>query len=117
MATWPSTLPAPLLSGYGLEPLKQTIRTDMEVGFSRVRRISKAQFDTVDTSVLLNKAQMAIFRAWFYNDSEAAGGASFFDMRVDIGTGTAVVKSCRIVKWTFTRDGLFYRVPLQLEVR
>lgn len=118
MATFPSTLPAPLQQSYGLEPLKQSIRTPMEVGFPRMRRISKARYDSVTVQWIFNSAQMATFRTWYENDSEAAGGVSFFDMLIDIGTGSSVVRQCRFADdWTFTREGKFYRVNAKLEVR
>ena len=35
MATWPTTLPAPMAQGYGIDPVDPVIRTDMEVGAAR----------------------------------------------------------------------------------
>ena len=87
MATWPETLPAPLLAGYGIQPNKQTIGSDMEVGAPRVRRITAARLDDYPLSVNLSDAQMAIFRAWW--DDDAAGGAAWFTMTLWTGDGGA----------------------------
>ena len=65
MQAYPSTLPAPLVSGYTLSPVDQTVRTDMEVGAARVRRRTRARNDLIDVSFLLTAAQMDEFREWF----------------------------------------------------
>jgi hypothetical protein len=85
--TWPATLPAPLVSGYGIQPNDQTIRTDMESGSPRVRRRTAARLDEYALSVSLSDAQMAIFRAWW--DDDAAGGAAWFTMSLWAGDGGA----------------------------
>lgn len=87
MATWPATLPAPSISGYGVDPVDQTVRTGMEVGTQRVRRRSFAQVDTVPVQWTMSDAQMAIFRAWFDDSSEADGGAGWFSVSLLLGNG------------------------------
>ena len=74
MATWPSTLPAPQRPGYEIEPVHPSLRTGMEVGAARSRRITRARNDQVSVAWSLTDAQMAIFRDWFEDDAEAAGG-------------------------------------------
>lgn len=83
MAFWPTTLPAPLKPGYGLDPEDQQLRTDMEVGAARVRRRTRARKDMLDVVWKFADAQMALFRKWFDNDGSAthsgtaqSGGAS-----------------------------------------
>lgn len=87
MATWPATLPAPLVAGYGVRPNDQTIRTDMESGSPRVRRRTAARLDEYPLSVNLSDAQMAIFRAWW--DDDASGGAAWFTISLWTGDGGA----------------------------
>jgi hypothetical protein len=65
MQAYPPTLPAPLVSGYTLSPVDQTVRTDMEVGAARVRRRTRARNDLIDVSWLFSPVQMAAFRQWF----------------------------------------------------
>ena len=119
MATWPATLPYPKSDGYTLSPLDQTIRTDMEFGPARARRRSMAKNDKLGVSWLFNDAQMAIFRAWYDSDTDAGGGANWFDVSVKTGEGGISAKVCRFSGiWNATlQSGGFWLVTASLEVR
>lgn len=78
MATWPATLPAPLLADYSLESADLTIRTDMESGPARVRRRSTAPQDRVTLRFVLTDAQQQVFRGFW--ESDAAHGSAWFFM-------------------------------------
>ena len=97
MATWPATLPAPNLSGYQLTPTDQSLRTEMESGAARSRRRSYARLDRVQVGLILSDAQMDIFRTWFENDAEAAGGSAWFDISLRIGNTGATAQSARFI--------------------
>lgn len=98
MATWPSTLPAPLAGGYAVKPVDQTVRTDMEGGAARQRRRTTARNDKVAVSWVMRDAQAAIFRAWFEDDAAgAAGGAAWFAVALLLGTGGVVSVDARFV--------------------
>ena len=87
MATWPSTLPNPTWD-YALNPVDQTVSTEMEVGASRTRRRTSARNDKADVNWQMSDAQYVIFRAWFDNNSTgAAGGAGWFTVNLPIGSG------------------------------
>ena len=118
MATWPATLPAPLVSGYGIEPVDQTVATDMEVGAPKTRRRSFAERDNVRMAVNLSDAQMAIFRAWYYSTEGGDGGHGWFDISLWVGKGgaTAVEAKLRSPKWVVTGKHRWI-VTGQLEVR
>lgn len=73
---WPDTLPGPSAPGYELSPAEQSVRTDMEVGAARVRRISRARRDIVSFNVRFTDVEMAAFRAWFSDDPWSLAGAS-----------------------------------------
>jgi len=98
MALWPTTLPAPTAEGYQLENHDQTVRSDMEVGTARQRRISAASNDKLAVSWLFTDAQFAIFRAWFNDASTGiAGGASWFN-GLDLALGGGITTpDCRFV--------------------
>lgn len=119
MATWPSTLPAPLLSGYGLDPADQSIRTDMESGAARARRRSYARADMVAAAWSFTDAEMYAFRQWFEDDAEAAGGSAWFTISLRIGDSGATTEECRFVgPWRsvmLARDR--WQVTARLEVR
>ena len=99
MATWPTTLPAPLASGYRIAPVDAALRTEMEVGASRTRRRTHARNDRVTLGWLFTDAQLAIFRAWFDNDATgAAGGAAWFTVTLLLGTGGTTAAEVRFNK-------------------
>ena len=118
MATWPSTLPAPSINGYGVDPIDQTVRTNMEVG-SRARRRSFAKFDIVPIQWDMSDAQMAIFRAWFDDPAEADGGAGWFFASFLLGNGgfeTVEAKFSGPYKAVYVPH-MHWAVTGQLEVR
>ncbi len=119
MPAWPSTLPAPVYDGYELAPVDPSIRTDMEVGSSRTRRRTAARNDKISLMWKFTDAQMAIFRAWFDNPAEAAGGSAWFDMTIAVGTTGLDAKVCRFAGiWkAVPRPGLNWIVTAQVEVR
>lgn len=119
MATWPS-LPNPLVDGYTLSPVDQTVRTDMEIGSARARRRTAALNDQVSVSWRFTDVQMNTFRDWFDNASTgAAGGASWFTVDLAVGDVGLDSKECRFVgAWSAQcLGGLIWTVTARLEVR
>lgn len=112
-------MPAPLLSGYGLEASDCTVRTDMESGPARVRRRSSAAPDTVALKYLFTAAEMAGFRAWW--DSTWEHGAAWAAIPVADGRSAgAVVKECRPNPAKFSAEPMGnaqWLVSLTVEVR
>lgn len=114
MAAWPATLPKPTPS-YGITPVDSSIRTEMESGAARVRRRTSARNDHISLQWVMTDAQLTIFRAWFDNASEAAGGASWFTINLAVGTTGLVSSTARfisgykvshlnVLNWTVTAD-------------
>lgn len=75
-ARWPQDLPGPIGPGYVLTPFEQSIRTDMEVGPARVRRISTARRDRLSVQWRFTDAEMGAFRAWFGSEAWSLAGDS-----------------------------------------
>lgn len=119
MASWPTTLPAPKVEGYALNPVNPSIRTDMEAGAARTRTRTKARNDKVSVAWIFNDAQMAIFRAWYDNPAECAYGSAWFTVSLLIGTGGSVSSSARFTEiWKATYiGGKKWQVTSTLEVR
>ena len=119
MATWPSTLPHPLRSGYTLEPQDATVRTDMDVGPARVRRRTRSAPDTITLSWLFDAAQMAAFRAFW--DDEWNAGAAWVVIPLRDGTSTALVsRECRPRQASFKAavvSSSHWQVDMTIEVR
>lgn len=115
--TWPSSLPVPLSSGYALEPQPATIRTDMESGPARVRRIQTAAPTNVTAVVRVTALQLAVIEAWY--EQIINYGASWFDMPLQNGLGKQVwtVQFVEPYKPSRVADSLLWDVALKLQVR
>jgi len=76
MRAWPDTLPGPAKVGYRLSPAEQSLRTDMEVGAKRVRRLSSARRDSVQVTWRMPDVQFAAFRVWHGDELWSLAGDS-----------------------------------------
>lgn len=95
MASWPATLPNPTWA-FSINPVDQTVATEMETGASRVRRRTSARNDKVDVTWQMSDAQYVIFRAWLDNSTTgASGGASWFSVNLPIGAGGLTATTAR----------------------
>lgn len=118
MATWPTTLPT-VSTNYGIEPVDQSIRTEMESGAARTRRRTSARNDHATVAWVMTDGQLAIFRIWFENPAQAAGGASWFTIRLAVGTTGLVTCTARFIggyKVAHLND-LNWSVSANLEIR
>ena len=87
MAAWPSTLSQPLLAGYSNEPATAFVRTNMEAGFARQRKMFSAVPYKFPAQWKFTQAQMVIFKDFYQNTINS--GTDFFTMTIDIGDGLA----------------------------
>lgn len=122
MATFPATLPAPMLGGYQANPQDQVVRTQMEVGTARARLRSTAKIDRVSVQWLFTDAQMQTFRDWWYLDSASNGaayGTSWFTISLAVGqTGLTSVTARFLQPYQASSGaGLLWTVKGELEVR
>ncbi|OYU38603.1 MAG: hypothetical protein CFE33_15025 [Pseudorhodobacter sp. PARRP1] len=76
MRRWPDVLPTPSMPGFGLSPVDPALRTDMEVGAQRVRRITFARNDLVDMAWVMTDTEFAAFRAWWNDEAWSLAGDS-----------------------------------------
>lgn len=65
MRHWPDTLPLPMGPGYELTPADPFLRTDMETGAARNRRLTQARRDLVQWVCRMSNPEFVAFRAWF----------------------------------------------------
>jgi hypothetical protein len=119
MATWPAELPAPQIEGYRLSEDSTVIRTNMEAGLPKARRISVVTSDKIDCSVKLSDAQMAAFRTWYSSTTGANGGQSWFTVTLSVGQGGLDSVEARFSSpWSASIIGYMnWNVQMQLEVR
>lgn len=118
MASWPTTLPPPS-TDYGLNPVDQAVRTEMDSGSSRTRRRTRARNDKVKVAWEMSDAQLKTFRDWFDDDAGAAGGAAWFNVNLLVGNSgfTAVEAKFSGPFTTQYVPHMRWNVAAELEVR
>ena len=87
-ATWPSTLPAPLLSGFTLAPMDAVVRTDMDAGISRMRRRYRNPPVVYSVAWTMNSSEYRAFAGWY--ESVVAFGSQSFTMTLPGGSSDTV---------------------------
>lgn len=113
MATWPASLPNPLIDGYSEKMADNVIRTSMEYGAQQVRKRTSSNSGEMELTYLLTKAQLDTLLDFYEGD--AGYGAIAFDFT---HPRTSETVSCRFASpMSFgTKDGKKYRVAVSLEV-
>lgn len=116
---YPATLPKPVARGYMLKPVDPSLRTDMDVGSARVRRRTRARNDRLSLTWVLKDAQMAVFRAWFDDSTEADGGTAWVALALPIGDGGSSNIEFRFIGpyRAPASGGLIWTVTAEVEVR
>lgn len=77
MASWPATLPdQPLQNGYKESPPNLVIRTEMDAGPAKTRRVMTSNVRPFSCYLILTSAQLETFDAFFIGD--CASGATRF---------------------------------------
>ena len=85
MAAFPSTLPSPLIEGYGGSHDVAFIRTEMESGSQRQRQRFTAANHQMTMSWMFSSSEMSTFKTFF--DTTINLGSDWFTMSVDTGAG------------------------------
>jgi len=62
---YPQNLPLPLRQGYGMNHVSPLLRTELQSGRARQRRVYTNVPTIVDVSWLMTRAQAQIFEGWF----------------------------------------------------
>ena len=86
MKVWP---PIPLMSGYGIQPGKAILRTEMESGTARQRRLSNSVPTRVPGRWTLNQAGFKAFEAWFRHTLK--DGTAWYSQQLVNGSGSVTV--------------------------
>ena len=76
MTTWPTTFPCALLSNYNETIPDTTIRSEMDQGPAKVRRITSAGVPMISFSMILTGALLSDLET-FYLDTCASGSLPF----------------------------------------
>lgn len=117
MPAWPTSLPVPQVDGYGFSPDDNVVlRTKMQVGSPRTRRVATTGEDTFSTMFDFTMLQMYIFESWYH--LEIHDGADWFSMPLHSGAGlTTMSAQVREVFKAKNLNGIDYQVTLGLAVR
>lgn len=91
MANWPTYLPAPMVSGFDSTADDPILRTNMEAGAPRTRRLFSAVPDNLTLSWVFTLAEMALFESW--HKLEALDGAAWFSISLPNGLGMQSVEA------------------------
>lgn len=76
MAAWPSSLPDKFLQGGFVETWsKQSLKSEMDVGF-KIRRRTSQKYGMITANMLLTQAQLATFET-FYDETLVGGSLTF----------------------------------------
>lgn len=117
MATFPTTLPAPLLSGYQGNIGTNMQRTDMDAGAARQRLRYGDTPDTLTLSWRFKPVEMDAFKLFWQTDINR--GTDWFLMNLNIGSGVLVYE-VRIIGGDFEYQllpGFNWQVNTKVEVR
>lgn len=82
---YPSTLPNVKMQGYGYKPGNPNIRTEMESGYSRVRRRFLNAPTEMKVSWSFSLAELGIFEKFY--EKELFAGSAWFHIKLVNGTG------------------------------
>lgn len=116
MATWPTYLPAPLLAGYESTPDEPILRTNMESGAPRARRMFSAIPETITLGWVFTLAEMALFEAW--HKLEALDGAAWFSVDLPNGLGMQTVEArFKRPPKKVPRGGMNWQISAEVAVR
>ena len=113
--TYPTQLPAPLLSGYSLQPQDVGIRTSMDTGIAHIRkRFSARPITTVPVNWIMNQNQFALFDTWMLTNAR-----EWFSIHLAGGLGLQTVLARLVGTWTSVPAGssALWSVSATLEVR
>ena len=113
---YPSTLPAPMIAGYELNPDEPTLRTPMDAGTDRVRHRFTAVPNHVPVKWRFTQAQMAVFDSW--HKYSLLDGSAWFSINLANGLGVSAMdarfnKSLKKI----LSSGMLWDVQGDLEVR
>ena len=112
--TWPSSLPAPTVVGYGITPGDGVQRTQMDSGLARQRRLFTQTPTGIAVAWLLTTTEFQTFEGWYQHF--AREGAAFFT--IDLASGTGIISHTVRFKGVFRATLMsqtLWRVTAELE--
>lgn len=97
MPSYPSQLPMPVQTGYGLQHVSPFMRSDMQSGRARNRRMFTSVPSQVSVQWLFtNEWEAPLFEGWFRDDLGAKDGENWFTMTLQTPLGLQPYE-CRFI--------------------
>tara|TARA_Y100000590_G_C15742063_1_gene1020609 strand:- start:5491 stop:5973 length:483 start_codon:yes stop_codon:yes gene_type:complete len=84
-------LPGPLKDSYSIKPKSGVIKSQMQSGIARHRRISTAYPSVINLKWSFTHSEFAVFQSWVFYD--AKNGAEWFDITLLAGLGMVIHKA------------------------
>ena len=82
---WPVLLPKPLLSSYAVKKDKALLKSKMQSGYIRARRIPKNPTSTHKVKFLFTTEQLGIFERWVEDAANHGANAFYIDISFPAG--------------------------------
>lgn len=115
---YPSTLPTPARSGYGLQHVSPFARTTMATGRARQRRTFQSVPSAVTLTWTMRNEEAQVFEGWFAYD--ITDGADWFNIDLKAPVGTLAPYECRFMEM-YQGPELFgldmWRFTAEVEIR
>jgi hypothetical protein len=92
---FPEVFPLPTLAGYGLNHVSPLLRTEMDSGRARVRRVYTETPSLISARWVMSSVLAAHFEAWFRDT--LGDGAAWFNLRIRVAAGVES-RACRFVE-------------------
>ena len=109
-----SVLPGPLVASASHTETKRLLRTDMDSGYSVVRKRFTRVPVNFTVQLLLNQSALSYFQAWFAGSLDY--GLNWFNMDLPVGESLLSQHECRFLdNPKYTLDGLLWRVSAKIE--
>lgn len=115
MASYPATIPAPSLGGYGIDPVPGVMRSDAPGGLRRQRQRVANPGSRVTVRWVFTEAEFAVFEAWFAHTLNH--GAAWFSTSLRNGQGASTVTARFDGVWDAAATGVAWVVSAVLRVR
>ncbi len=113
MVTWPAALSAPALNSYIESPPKNTIRTQMDKGPSKVRRRTTSNVRPISFNLKLTPAEVTTLDTFY--DTTTASGAIEFDYTHPRTSAAVTARFVSIPQYSEV-EGVLYNCAIQLEI-
>jgi hypothetical protein len=111
MPTFPASIPAPLIDGYAVRPIKGRVLRSSLDGLAQTRQRMQTGHE-VDLSWCCEPSDFALLSGWL-----DTYGHDWFTINLNIGEGAATQSARLIGTWAASAKANTWRVTARVEVR